>query len=48
VLSETTNRPPGKKVEEQMKAYYWKAFRHMLSTAVLTGFSYNVNLCWRP
>ena len=31
-----------------MRAYYWKVFRHMLATAVLTGLSYNVNLCWRP
>jgi hypothetical protein len=22
----------------KMRAYYWKVFRHILSTAVLTGF----------
>jgi hypothetical protein len=31
-------RPPEKKGEEQMRAYYVKVLRHMLSTAVLTGF----------
>jgi hypothetical protein len=31
-------RPPSKKGDEQMRAYYVKVFRHLLSTAVLTGF----------
>jgi hypothetical protein len=31
-------RPPEKKGDKQMRAYYVKVFRHMLSTAVLTGF----------
>jgi len=34
----TRERPPQKKGEEQMRAYYVKVFRHLLSTAVLTGF----------
>ena len=41
--SQTRGGPPGrsseKKGEEQMKAYYWKVFRHLLSTTVLTGFA---------
>jgi hypothetical protein len=31
-------RSPKEKGEEQMQAYYWKVFRHLLSTTVLTGF----------
>ena len=34
----TRERPPEKKGEEQMRAYYVKVFRHLLSTTVLTSF----------
>jgi hypothetical protein len=38
-----TQRDRGKgrqrgKETTKMRAYYWKVFRHVLSTAVLTGF----------
>jgi hypothetical protein len=33
-----SERPPEKKGDEQMRAYYVKVFRHLLSTTVLTGF----------
>jgi hypothetical protein len=36
-------RPPEKKGEEQMQAYYVKVFRHLLSTTVLTGFMGGTN-----
>ena len=32
------SRPPEKKGDQQMRAYYVKVFRHLLSTTVLTGF----------
>jgi hypothetical protein len=31
-------RPPEKKGDKQMRAYYVKVFRHMFSMAVLAGF----------
>jgi hypothetical protein len=31
-------RAPENKGDEEMRAYYVKVIRHMLSTAVLTGF----------
>jgi hypothetical protein len=34
----TRERTPEKKGEEQMRAYYVKVFRHLLSTTVLTCF----------
>ena len=39
----TRERPPEKKGEEQMKAYYVKVFRHMLSATVLIGFGINLS-----
>ena len=27
-----------------MRTYYWKIFRHMLSTAVFAGFGHSLNL----
>ena len=34
----TRERPPEKKGDKQMRAYYVKVFRHMFSMAVLAGF----------
>jgi hypothetical protein len=34
---------PERKGAEQMRAYYWKVFRHLLSTTVLTGFLAGMN-----
>jgi hypothetical protein len=53
-ISHTTGGPPdtqrekgvatGEKGEEkEMRAYYWKVFRQMLSTAVVTGFLAGAN-----
>jgi hypothetical protein len=30
--------PETKGEEKEIRAYYWKVFRHMLSTTALTGF----------
>jgi hypothetical protein len=29
---------PRRKETRKMRAYYWKVFKHLLSTTVLTGF----------
>jgi hypothetical protein len=31
-------RSTERKGDEEMRAYYWKVIRHLLSTTVLTGF----------
>jgi hypothetical protein len=46
-ISQTRGGPPGrpseKRGDEQMRAYYVKVFRHLLSTTVLTGFLSGAN-----
>jgi hypothetical protein len=39
----TRERPSEKRGDEQMRAYYVKVFRHLLSTTVLTGFLSGLN-----
>jgi hypothetical protein len=42
-LLEASRRPERKGVQQTRAYYYWKVFRHMLSTTVLTGFGVAVN-----
>jgi len=42
-LFEASRRPERKGAERQTRAYYWKVFRHVLSTTVLTGFGMTIN-----